>query len=196
MTILVCLVRKIKTKRYSTTKFSLRDRGKPYIPIIQRYPNLCFERSFQDIVIGTAIATVAAADRDHGPDGTILFALIDGDSEGRFQIDPKSGVIELRKQLDRETTEVYSLTIRATDQGVPSLSSTVTVHVKLLDVNDNPPLCNHSSYVIELAENFTVNGTVLHLQCSDADEGENSAVSYNISSGKITVVHSSFLLFF
>lgn len=132
---------------------------------------------------------MTATDRDHGPDGSVLFSLIDGDSEGRFQIDPKSGVIELRKQLDRETKEMYSLIIRATDQGVPSLSSTATVNVELLDVNDNPPLCNNSSYVIEVAENFTVNGTVLKLQCSDADVGENSVVSYvvhalNWNSGK------------
>lgn len=133
---------------------------------------------------------MTATDRDHGPDGSVLFSLIDGDSEGRFQIDPKSGVIELRKQLDRETKEMYSLIIRATDQGVPSLSSTATVNVELLDVNDNPPLCNNSSYVIEVAENFTVNGTVLKLQCSDADVGENSVVSYNISSGKASVVHA------
>ena len=133
---------------------------------------------------------MTATDRDHGPDGSVLFSLIDGDSEGRFQIDPKSGVIELRKQLDRETKETYSLIIRATDQGVPSLSSTATVHVELLDVNDNPPLCNNSSYVIEVAENFTVNGTVLKLQCSDADVGENSVVSYDISSGKASVVHA------
>ena len=133
---------------------------------------------------------MTATDRDHGPDGSVLFSLIDGDSEGRFQIDPKSGVIELRKQLDRETKEMYSLIIRATDQGVPSLSSTATVHVELLDVNDNPPLCNNSSYVIEVAENFTVNGTVLKLQCSDADVGKNSVVSYNISSGKASVVHA------
>lgn len=133
---------------------------------------------------------MTATDRDHGPDGSVLFSLIDGDSEGRFQIDPKSGVIELRKQLDRETKEMYSLIIRATDQGVPSLSSTATVNVELLDVNDNPPLCNNSSFVIEVAENFTVNGTVLKLQCSDADVGENSVVSYNISSGKASVVHA------
>lgn len=133
---------------------------------------------------------MTATDRDHGPDGSVLFSLIDGDSEGRFQIDPKSGVIELRKQLDRETKEMYSLIIRATDQGVPSLSSTATVNVELLDVNDNPPLCNNSSYVIGVAENFTVNGTVLKLQCSDADVGENSVVSYNISSGKASVVHA------
>ena len=144
---------------------------------------------FQDIAIGTTIATVAATDDDHGSDGVIIFTIIDGNSEERFQIDPKSGVIELRKQLDRETTEIYSLIVQATDQGVPSMSSTATVNVTLLDVNDNTPLCSHSSYVIEVAENFTVNGTVVSLQCSDADQGQNSVITYNISSGKTTTIN-------
>ena len=126
---------------------------------------------------------MAATDGDHGSDGLIVFTFIDGNSEGRFQIDPKSGVIELRKQLDRETTEMYSLIVQATDQGTPSLSSTATVNVTALDINDNAPLCNHSSYVIEVAENFTVNGTVVSLQCSDSDQGQNSVITYNISSG-------------
>ncbi|KAJ7379359.1 Protocadherin Fat 4 [Desmophyllum pertusum] len=137
----------------------------------------------EDTAITTTIATVAATDDDHGSDGVIIFALIDGNSEERFQIDPKSGVIELRKQLDRETTELYSLIVQASDQGAPSMSNTATVNVTLVDVNDNAPLCNHSSYVIELAENFTVNGTVVSLQCSDADQGQNGVISYNISSG-------------
>lgn len=138
---------------------------------------------FQDTAIGTTIATVAATDDDHGSDGLIAFTFIDGNSEERFQIDPKSGVIELRKQLDRETTELYSLIVQAADQGTPSLSSTAAVNVTVLDINDNAPLCNHSSYVIEVAENFTVNGTVVSLQCSDADQGQNSVITYNISSG-------------
>ena len=140
--------------------------------------------AFQDSAITTTIATVAATDNDHGSDGVIIFALIDGNSEERFQIDPKSGVIELRKLFDRETTELYSLIVQASDQGAPSMSSTATVNVTLVDVNDNAPLCNHSSYVIELAENFTVNGTVVSLQCSDADQGQNAVISYNISSGR------------
>lgn len=144
---------------------------------------------FQDTAIGTTIATVAATDNDHGPDGLIVFTFIDGNSEGRFQIDPKSGVIELRKQLDRETTEMYSLIVQATDQGTSSLSTTATVNVTVLDVNDNAPLCNHFSYVIEMAENFTVNGTVVSLQCSDADQGQNAVITYNISSGNAITKH-------
>ena len=127
---------------------------------------------------------MAATDDDHGSDGVIVYTIIDGNLEQRFQIDPNSGIIKLRKQLDRETTEMYSLSVQATDQGAPNMSSTAVVNVTILDVNDNAPLCSHASYVIEMAENFTVNNTVVSLQCSDADHGHNAVISYNISSGK------------
>ena len=113
-----------------------------------------------------------------------MYTLIDGNSEKRFHVDPNSGVVELRKYLDRETTGVYSLTVQATDQGSPNMSSIATVNVNVLDINDNAPLCSNASFVIEVAENFTVNNTVLSLQCSDADQGQNGVISYNISSGK------------
>ena len=114
-----------------------------------------------------------------------MYTLIDGNSEERFQIDPNSGVIKLRKLLDRETTESYSLTVQATDQGAPSMLSTVVVNVTILDVNDNTPICSQASYVIEVAENFTVNNTIVNLQCSDADQGQNAVFTYSITSGKM-----------
>ena len=126
---------------------------------------------------------MVATDDDHGSDGTIIYTIIDGNSEERFQIDPKSGVIVLRKLLDRETTAMYSLTVQATDQGSPSMSSTAAVNLTILDVNDNAPLCSQASYVIEVAENFTVNGTIVSLLCSDADQGQNEVIAYSISSG-------------
>ena len=127
---------------------------------------------------------MAATDEDHGSDGIIIYSIIDGNSEERFQIDPNSGVIELRRNLDREKTGVYSLVVQVTDLGAPNMTSTAAVNVTILDVNDNAPLCSQASYVIEVAENFTVNNTIVSLQCSDADQGQNAVISYNISSGK------------
>ena len=95
---------------------------------------------------------MVATDDDHGSDGTIIYTIIDGNSEERFQIDPKSVVIVLRKLLDREKTAMYSLTVQATDQGSPSMSSTAGVNLTILDVNDNAPFCSQASYVIEVAE--------------------------------------------
>lgn len=63
------------------------------------------------------------------------------------------------------------------------MSSFASVLVEVQDVNDNAPNCSQSSYVIELAENTTVDSAVVGLQCSDMDEGSNAVIFYNITSG-------------
>ena len=152
-----------------------------FIPISSSYPSLLVQ---QDTAIGSTITTVSASDQDHGTDGQITYSIIAGNSENRFLIDANSGVIELRKSLDRESTAAYVLTVAATDHGSPNMSSTTSVNISVTDINDHAPVCNQTAYVIELAENTTVNSNVVSLQCSDADSGENSRISYVISSGE------------
>lgn len=55
----------------------------------------------------------------------------------RFQIDEKSGKITLTGPLDREKVDQYSLTAEARDGG--GLTTTISLDVKVLDVNDMSP---------------------------------------------------------
>ena len=45
----------------------------------------------------------------------VLFSLRNNDG-GHFKVNPKSGLIQLAKQLDRETTSSHHITVVATDQ--------------------------------------------------------------------------------
>lgn len=51
----------------------------------------------------------------------------------------------------------------ATDRGTPALSSTVTVEVKVLDVNDNNPVFSRSSYAVEVSEDAAEGTQVLEV---------------------------------
>lgn len=57
------------------------------------------------------------------------------------------------------------------DRGSPSLSTTVTVEVRVLDVNDNSPVFSKSSYSVEVSEDAAEGTQVLkvnkkdHLDC-------------------------------
>ncbi len=44
------------------------------------------------------------------------------------------------KALDREKESDYNITITATDGGSPPLSTSMTIHLFVSDVNDNPPV--------------------------------------------------------
>lgn len=59
-------------------------------------------------------------------------------------MDPDSGKVTVRnrEQLDREKQAVYYLTLQATDGG--NLSSSTTLQIHVLDVNDNSPVVSGS----------------------------------------------------
>ena len=57
-----------------------------------------------------------------------------------FQQNINLGEIRSVYVLDREEAEMYTLEVEAVDQGVPRLTSSVTVQVNILDENDNAPM--------------------------------------------------------
>ena len=67
----------------------------------------------------------------------------------------------LSKRLDRETTHTHSLIVMAKDHGIPSLSSNVSVTVRVTDTNDkNPVLIVHDTtfQILEVNLNFVYTG--------------------------------------
>ncbi|XP_061106365.1 protocadherin beta-15-like isoform X2 [Conger conger] len=97
-------------------------------------------------------------------------------------------------QLDRELVTEYNITITATDEGSPSLSSSKTVQLSVSDVNDNPPVFDQQSYSASVAENNKPGYSVLSVRARDPDWRQNGTVFYSLLSGEISGVPvSSFL---
>ncbi|KPP56262.1 hypothetical protein Z043_126154 [Scleropages formosus] len=80
--------------------------------------------------------------------------------------------------LDRETQSDYNIIVICADDGVPSLSSSVTLHLNILDVNDNAPVFDKSSYDVFVTENNTPGLSVFSAKATDADWNQNARVSY------------------
>uniref|UniRef100_A0A8C7U8V0 Protocadherin-16 n=1 Tax=Oncorhynchus mykiss TaxID=8022 RepID=A0A8C7U8V0_ONCMY len=106
-----------------------------------------------------------------------------GDPSGDFRVDRKSGVLSTSRPLDREHRARYSLTVTALDGGSPALSSTATVEVTLLDVNDHSPQFTSPSYTTDLSEDVPIGSLVLEVSATDLDQGSNSQVLYFLSRG-------------
>ncbi|XP_058433885.1 cadherin-23 isoform X6 [Marmota monax] len=134
---------------------------------------------------GPRVWTFLAHDRDSGPNGQVEYSLVDGDPLGEFLISPVEGVLRVRKdvELDRETIAFYNLTICARDRGVPPLSSTMLVGIRVLDINDNDPVLLNLPMNITISENSPVSSFVTRVLASDADSGCNALLTFNITAG-------------
>lgn len=77
-----------------------------------------------------------------------------------FSLDSSSGVLTTRLPLDRETIEVYTIVITATDKAAPATdrkSSTGSIVVKVLDENDNYPQFAERTYTVSVPEDTNPN---------------------------------------
>ncbi|XP_075902609.1 protocadherin beta-15-like [Nelusetta ayraudi] len=88
-------------------------------------------------------------------------------------------------QLDRELVSDYNITITATDEGSPPLSSSKTVHLSVADVNDNPPVFEEQSYSAYVSENNKPGSTLCSVMARDPDWRQNGTVIYSLLPGEV-----------
>uniref|UniRef100_S4RTD9 Cadherin domain-containing protein n=1 Tax=Petromyzon marinus TaxID=7757 RepID=S4RTD9_PETMA len=138
----------------------------------------------EDEPVNSRFFSVRATDKDSGKNGEVKYEIGEGNGGEKFGIFP-DGQLYVRYELDRETREEYSLTVSAMDTGVEPLSSSVTVNVTVLDVNDNKPLFNSSSYVFHFCEEQEVGSLVGAVQATDADAGSNGGVTYSFEKPQV-----------
>uniref|UniRef100_A0A673W0C8 Cadherin domain-containing protein n=1 Tax=Salmo trutta TaxID=8032 RepID=A0A673W0C8_SALTR len=97
-------------------------------------------------------------------------------------------------ELDRELVSDYNITITATDEGSPPLSSSKSVQLSVADVNDNPPVFEEQSYKAHVTENNKPGASVCSVTARDPDWRQNGTVIYSLLPGEVNGVPvSSFL---
>ncbi|XP_058589731.1 protocadherin gamma-A8 isoform X7 [Neofelis nebulosa] len=84
----------------------------------------------------------------------------------------------LEQALDREEEAAHHLLLIASDGGDPRRSSTVHIHVTVLDTNDNAPVFTQPIYRVKVPENVAPGTLLLTVSASDPDEGANGEVAY------------------
>ncbi|XP_053179597.1 protocadherin gamma-A11-like [Scomber japonicus] len=88
-------------------------------------------------------------------------------------------------QLDRELVSDYNITITATDEGSPPLSSSKTVQLSVADINDNPPVFEEQSYSAYVSENNKPGSTLCSVTARDPDWRQNGTVIYSLLAGEV-----------
>ncbi|XP_048840118.1 protocadherin gamma-B7-like [Brienomyrus brachyistius] len=83
-------------------------------------------------------------------------------------------------ELDREVVTDYNITITATDEGSPPLSSSKTIQLSVSDVNDNSPVFDKQSYSAQVTENNKPGSSICSVTARDPDWRQNGTVFYSL----------------
>ncbi|KRY19011.1 Protein dachsous [Trichinella patagoniensis] len=152
---------------------------------------------YENAPLMTKIFQLKAIDLDHGANSQIMFK-IDPNQETAlnqtleyFDVYADSGWIYVRKTLDREMIPEFSFVVTVRDNGEPKRSSTATVFIKILDVNDNAPIFESAAYEFSVEENQPKGTFVGQVVAHDADFGLNGTVRYRLDSEQVKNFHVS-----
>ncbi|KAK1800272.1 hypothetical protein P4O66_000308 [Electrophorus voltai] len=90
--------------------------------------------------------------------------------------------------LDRELVPQYNITVMATDDGTPPLSSSIIIQISVADINDNPPMFEEQSYAAYVSENNKPGTSVCSVSARDPDWRQNGTVLYSLMPSEVNGV--------
>ncbi|XP_071380360.1 protocadherin alpha-8-like [Centroberyx affinis] len=134
----------------------------------------------EDAELGTIVALVTVSDKDGGNNGITNCKLV-GSVPFKLKSNYKNDYsLVVDGPLDRESTSHYSVTITATDEGTPPLSSTSVVIVHVSDVNDNAPSFTEPVVKVYVKENSPTGAVISKINAFDPDSDGNAKLAYTL----------------
>ncbi|XP_061581238.1 protocadherin alpha-C2-like isoform X2 [Cololabis saira] len=192
-----------KVPEYDIT-FTVTDRGSPplsdnetmtleLLDVNDNVPQ--FPQSFYTIRVmennapGALLSSLTAFDPDLHENQYLVYFIIEREIVNTsmsmlFSINPENGNLYALKTFDYEIENEFLFHIEARDSGSPPLSSNVTVHIIIVDQNDNAPVIvspwrAHGSVVEEKIPRSTDKGSlVAKMIALDTDSVHNSRITY------------------
>ncbi|KAG7282901.1 hypothetical protein CRUP_018401, partial [Coryphaenoides rupestris] len=141
----------------------------------------------ENAAAGTRFPLTIAHDLDFGENGIKTYQ-VTRDDYNTFSLDLKvrgDGTIYpelvVQRPLDREDQSHHTLLLTAIDGGEYPRSGSMQINVRVTDSNDNSPVFEKSSYVIEIPENSPPGKILIDLNATDQDEGSNGQVVYSFT---------------
>ncbi|XP_049895927.1 protocadherin-10-like, partial [Epinephelus moara] len=133
----------------------------------------------ENAAIGTTIIKVNASDLDEGSNGEIVYSLgknVNSRIRGLFRVDATTGEIIVQDLIDFELEESYEIDIQASDKGPAPLRTDKSVLVNIVDLNDNAPHIEVTSFSKAIPEDARLGTTVALISVLDKDSGLNGKV--------------------
>ncbi|XP_054244959.1 protocadherin gamma-B5-like [Indicator indicator] len=141
---------------------------------------------------GAPVLRVLARDADAGANGRVSYWLGGSSADSTpppVSVDAQSGAVYAQRSFDYEQCREFTVTVRAQDGGVPARSSTATVRILVLDLNDNAPRVLWPTAAAAGGEappfevvprTAEVGYLVAKVVAVDADAGRNAWLSYEL----------------
>ena len=142
---------------------------------------------------GKILCSVSASDRDFGDNAKISYSILDSKVQdvsvsSYVYINSDNGSIYSMHSFDYEQLKVFQIHVQAKDQGSPSLSGNATVHVFILDQNDNAPTVIYPSSAAlgsfsqqRMPRSAKAAHLLTKVTAVDADSGHNAWISYRLA---------------
>ncbi|KAL2309040.1 hypothetical protein Nmel_005218, partial [Mimus melanotis] len=152
-------------------------RIKPVNEFFPVFCNLSYVFSVSEITkVGSSIGRVHATDKDWPPN-VITYSIVaeagTRDYTNIFWISPTKGDVRILARLDYETTQKHVFTVQASDQ---EKSTTASVTVNVLEVNDEEPVCSPNFFSLQIPVNLAVGTNIngFRIECQDRDSDPRS----------------------
>ncbi|XP_054454180.1 protocadherin alpha-8-like [Anoplopoma fimbria] len=129
--------------------------------------------------IGTTVAQVNATDLDAGPNGEVVYSfssIVNRRLLQLFDINPLTGEIVVKGLINYEERDKYEIEIQASDKGFIPLATQKSVIIKVVDLNDNAPEIEVTSFSSSIPEDSRPGTTVALISVNDLDSGLNGKV--------------------
>ncbi|XP_053575570.1 protocadherin alpha-6-like [Bombina bombina] len=138
---------------------------------------------------GSHIYSVSASDPDMNQNSFITYSLSENSVNGVplssfISINPENGNLFALLSFDYEQINYFQCEVKATDAGLPPLSSYATLYIFIVDVNDNPPFfsplsaLSGSTEMIKSLKSAQAGSLVTKITAVDLDSGYNAWISY------------------
>ncbi|XP_030000843.1 protocadherin gamma-A2-like [Sphaeramia orbicularis] len=142
----------------------------------------------ENVKHGTVVTMLNVQDPDSNENGKVT-CVLNENIPFAIKITTNNFItIVTESDLDRERSTEYNVTVTCSDEGVPSLSSSVTLTLQISDVNDNPPVFERSSYEAYIVENNTPGLSIFTVKATDSDWNQNARVSYILEDSSVNGV--------
>ncbi|XP_073343356.1 protocadherin alpha-2-like [Pagrus major] len=134
----------------------------------------------EDAELGTIVALVTVSDKDGGNNGVTNCKVV-GSVPFKLKSNYKNDYsLVVDGPLDRENTSLYNVTITATDEGSPPLSSIRVITVHVSDVNDNAPRFMEPVINVYVKENSPTGSVIKTVTAFDPDLDSNAKLTYKL----------------